>query len=57
MVVGRLLKFGQEMRQVGFKEPLDKVRAIDQRAQQLGVSRSDYLRLLVDDDLAKAAEG
>ena len=53
-IVGRPLKFGEEMKQVGFKEPLNKIAAIDARAKQLGMKRSDYLRHLVDEDLARA---
>lgn len=53
-VFGRPLKFGEPMRQVGFKEPLTKVQAIDRRAAQLGMRRSEYLRYLVDADLALA---
>lgn len=53
-IVGRPLKFGEEMKQVGFKEPLNKIAAIDARAAQLGMKRSDYLRHLVDEDLARA---
>ncbi len=55
VIVGRPLMFGEEMRQVGFKEPLEKVDAIDRRAKQLGKTRSEYLRQLVDDDLRLAA--
>ena len=51
---GRPMKFGEEMRQVGFKEPLSRVALIDSRAAQLGLKRSDYLRELVDKDLAAA---
>ena len=54
VVKGRPLKFGEEMRQVGFKEPLRKVKIIDMRAQELGMRRSDYLRHLVDEDLKVA---
>ena len=54
IVVGRPLKFGEEMKQVGCKEPLNKIAAIDARAAQLGMKRSDYLRHLVDEDLARA---
>ena len=46
--------FGEETRQVGFKEPLGKVEAINKRAKQLGMKRSDYLRHLVDEDLKLA---
>lgn len=53
-VAGRPLKFGEEMKQVGFKEPVRKVAAIDARAKQLGMKRSDYLRQLVDRDLQMA---
>lgn len=54
VVVGRPLMFGQEMRQVGFKEPMRKIEAIDLRAKQLEMTRSDYLRHLVDEDLKLA---
>lgn len=54
VVMGRPLLFGQKMRQVGFKEPLSKVEAIDKRAAQLGMRRSEYLRHLVDKDLKRA---
>lgn len=53
-LVGRPLMFGEQMKQVGFKEPLHKVQAIDVRAAQLGMRRSDYLRHLVDVDLRAA---
>ena len=53
-VRGRPLMFGEETRQVGFKEPLGKVVLIDKRASQLGMKRSDYLRHLVDKDLKAA---
>ena len=49
---GRPMMFGEEMRQVGFKEPLSRVALIDARASQLGLKRSDYLRDLVEKDLA-----
>lgn len=54
IIVGRPLMFGEEMKQVGFKEPLRKIEAIDKRAKQLGMKRSDYLRHLVDEDLRAA---
>lgn len=56
-MVGRPLKFGETMRQVGFKEPEGKIDAIDRRADQLGMRRSDYLRYLVDEDLRLAGLG
>lgn len=54
VVAGRPLKFGEEMAQVGFKETVSKIEAINRRASALGMSRSDYLRQLVDRDLASA---
>ena len=54
VVRGRPLMFGEETRQVGFKEPLRKIELIDLRASQLGMRRSDYLRHLVDQDLEAA---
>lgn len=48
---GRPLMFDEPMQQVAFKEPRGKVRAIDARAAQLGMRRSDYLRQLVENDL------
>ena len=39
------------MQQVTFKEPADRVTAMDKRAAQLGMRRSDYLRQLVENDL------
>ena len=54
VVRGRPLMFGEKTKQVGFKEPLAKIEAIDRRAAQLGMKRSDYLRHLVDEDLQRA---
>ena len=53
-VAGRPLMFGEETKQVGFREPVRKIAAIDARADQLGMRRSDYLRHLVDQDLQLA---
>ncbi len=36
------------------KEPESMIAAIDERAKQLGMRRSAYLRHLVDQDLRKA---
>jgi hypothetical protein len=52
VVMGRPRKFHEETRQIGFREPVGKVSAIERRAAQLGMGRSDYLRHLVDQDLA-----
>ena len=58
VMVGRPLKFGETMRQVGFRRsrrgrstPLIDV------LDQLGMRRSDYLRYLVDEDLRLAGAG
>ena len=55
IIVGRPLMFGEEMNPVTFKMPLAKIRAVNDRAAELDLSRSDYLRMLVDADLAKAS--
>lgn len=54
VVMGRPRKFGEHMRTVAFKETDSKVAEIDRRAKRLGMRRSDYLRALVDRDLASA---
>ena len=51
---GRPLKFGEHLRLVGFKETEQKIERMDKRADSLGMKRSDYLRWLVDKDLAAA---
>lgn len=51
---GRPAVFGEAMRPVTFKETPTVIAAIDERAAQLGASRSDYLRSLVARDLALA---
>lgn len=48
---GRPPIFDEPMQQVTFKEPGTRVHAIDTRAKQLGMRRSDYLRQLVENDL------
>ena len=55
IIVGRPLKFGEEMKPVTFKETESKVVAINARAADLDMSRSDYLRWLVDQDLRTAS--
>jgi len=54
IIIGRPLLFGEELKPVTFKEPKAKIVAIDIRAASQGMSRSDYLRALVDKDLAAA---
>lgn len=39
------------MQQVTFKTPANRMEAMDERAEELGVRRSDYLRRLVENDL------
>jgi hypothetical protein len=51
---GRPLMFGEELQSVTFKAPVRKIAAIDRKAAKLEVSRSDYLRSLVDKDLGAA---
>jgi len=55
ILVGRPLLFGEELKPVTFKEPKAKVAAIDARARDLNMSRSNYLRSLVDKDLTAAS--
>lgn len=55
IVVGRPLKFGEELTPITFKETAAKIAAINARAAELDLSRSDYLRWLVDQDLEAAA--
>jgi hypothetical protein len=52
VVIGRPLMFGGELKPVTFKETKQKIAAMDKKAASLGQSRSDYLRNLVDRDLA-----
>ena len=55
IIVGRPLMFGEEMKPVTFKVPVAKVDRINERAADLDMSRSDYLRMLVDEDLKRAS--
>mgnify|MGYP006975010511 CR=1 FL=1 len=54
VIRGRPLKFGEPMKTIVFKEPEGRIAAIDSRAEDLGMRRSDYLRWLIDRDLATA---
>ena len=47
-------KTAEQTQTLGFKEPLSTVEAIDARAEQLGMHRSDYLHHLVEQDLKLA---
>ena len=44
----------EELRSVTFKVPVRMLAVIDQRAEERGVSRSDYLRNLLDRDIISA---
>jgi len=55
IVKGRPLLFGVELQSVTFKAPAQKVEALDRRAASLDMSRSDYLRNLLDKDLTAAS--
>ena len=52
IIVGRPLMLGGELKPVTFKETAQKIAAIDKKAASLGQNRSDYLRYLIDKDLA-----
>lgn len=55
IIIGRPLKFGESMRPITFKETESKINEINERAQSLGMQRSDYIRWLIDKDLATAS--
>lgn len=52
---GRPPIFDEPMQVVTFKESTSTLQAIDRRARQLGMHRSEYLRQLVENDLRCAA--
>jgi hypothetical protein len=54
IIIGRPRLFGEQLKPVTFKETEGKIAAIDKRAASLALSRSDYLRYLVNEDLASA---
>lgn len=54
IVRGRPLKLGEELTSVTFRIPRRELTEMDARAKDEGISRSDYLRRLVDRDLALA---
>ena len=51
---GRPSMFPEGSQQIGFREPFAKAKLISQRASNLGLRKSEYLRNLVDEDLLKA---
>ena len=52
IVKGRPLMLGEELQSVTFKMPARKVAVLDHKAASLDMSRSDYLRNLLDNDLS-----
>ncbi|MCL2806929.1 MAG: CopG family transcriptional regulator [Coriobacteriia bacterium] len=54
IVQGRPLMLGEDLQSVTFRVPIKKVAALDKRAASLSMSRSDYLRSLLDNDLLLA---
>ncbi|MCL2757475.1 MAG: hypothetical protein FWD43_05300 [Coriobacteriia bacterium] len=54
IVQGRPLMLREELQSVTFKAPIRKIAALDRKAANLEMSRSDYLRRLLDEDLATA---
>lgn len=48
---GRPLMLGEKLQSVTFKMPVRKVAILDGKAASLDMSRSDYLRRLLDEDL------
>ena len=51
VVVGRPSLFGSRMKSITYRDTEDEVRRMDERAESLSMSRSDYLRYLVRKDL------
>ena len=49
---GRPPLYDETMVTVSFKAPPQKIAELDQRAKSLGMGRSQYLRALIDRDLA-----
>lgn len=52
VVRGRPLKLGEELASVTFRLPRRELAEVDARAKSNGMTRSDYLRHLVDAELA-----
>lgn len=53
--MGRPTLFDEPMRSVTFKESASTIKRIDERATSLRMTRSDYIRSLIDRDLASAS--
>ncbi len=54
IVKGRPLILGEPLKSVTFKDTANELAAMDKRAASLNMSRSDYLRYLIRQDLASA---
>lgn len=52
---GRPQKFGEELVAVTFKMPRSQLAAVDERAESLNETRSEYLRKAMERDLAMTA--
>jgi len=55
IIRGRPRMFGEELQSVTFKMPASKVATLDSKAASFHMSRSGYLRSLLDRDLAAAS--
>jgi hypothetical protein len=54
VIIGRPPLADEEVKPVTFRLPVSKIAALDARAAREGLSRSEELRLAVDDRLMKA---
>lgn len=52
--MGRPFLYGERMKSVTYRDTAEEVSRMDDRAASLDMSRSDYLRYLVRQDLATA---
>lgn len=53
-LMGRPLRFNERMRSVTYRDTEHDISLMDERAATLGLSRSDYIRNLIRNDLANA---
>lgn len=52
VTMGRPPLYGEPLKSISFREAASKVAAMDKRAASLSMTRSDYIRSLIDRDLA-----
>ncbi len=52
VTMGRPPLYEEPLKSISFREAASKVAAMDKRAASLSMSRSDYIRSLIDRDLA-----